>query len=175
MISFILADDLLEGFQLTKLNSYDYSFHLPIHNNGDILKFFISYSDSLNNAIIIPESGHYSFSYGSDIINYHLETVTPAGNYEVSDFYPNPFSPLNIGKISFNYHTTGDEKFKVVISDVTGQKVSEFSSTTNSNPGFYTFNWNGYSNQGYFCASGVYLALIQIGDKLYGRKFILLK
>lgn len=175
VISFILADDLLEGFQLTKLNNYDYSFQIPVHSNGDILKFFISYSDSLNNTIIIPESGYFSFSYGSDIINYKFETVTPAGNYKVSDFYPNPFNPEKHKNVNLNYHTTGNEKFKVIITDLTGQKFYEFNSITNSNPGFYTFKWNGYSNKGYSCASGVYLALIQIDDKLYGRKFILLK
>lgn len=174
-INFILAEDLLEEYQLIKSNNYDYSFQLPIHNNGKIIKFTINYKDSLGNLNFIPQNGFYKFSYGSDIINYNFETLTPVGDYEVSNFYPNPFLLENFGKISFNYHTAGNEKFKVTITDVTGQKVGEYNSITNSNPGFYTFNWNGYSDKGYLCASGVYLALIQIDDKLYGRKFILLK
>ena len=174
-IIFDYGEDYLEPFILTKENNYDYILQIPQQNNGTIIQISFEYTDSLGDRIRVPESGNYSFSYGSDIIAYNMSVNSPTGNYEVSDFYPNPFIPDKHKSVSFNYHTNGNEKLKVVIIDGAGQQVSEYISTTSSNPGFYYFYWDGYSDRGYLCASGVYYALIQIGGKEYGKKLVLLK
>ncbi len=170
-----IGSDYIELFPMIKISSCDYILEIPQHNAGNIFKIAFSYVDSLGSLNRIPKNGNYKFSYGSDIISYNLDVITPAGDYEVSNFYPNPFIPFNNDKINLNYLTSGNEKLKVVIVDATGQNVYELNSVTNSNPGFYIFNWNGYSSKGYLCASGVYFASIQIGNKQFGRKFILLK
>jgi len=170
-----IGSDYIELFPMIKISSCDYILEIPQYSAGNTFKIAFSYVDSLGSLNRIPKNGNYKFSYGSDIISYNLDVSTTAGDYEVSNFYPNPFIPLNNYKINFNYLTSGNEKLKVVIVDATGQNVYELNSITNSNPGFYTFNWNGYSSKGYLCASGVYFASIQIGNKQFGRKFILLK
>ena len=60
-----------------------------------------------------------------------------------------------------------------MLIDGTGQKVKEVS--TNTFAGENYFEWDGFADRGYLCASGVYYALIQIGDKEYGKKLVLLK
>ncbi len=170
-----IGSDYIELFPMIKISSCDYILEIPQHNAGNIFKIAFSYVDSLGSLNRIPKNGNYKFSYGSEIISYNLDVITPAGDYEISNFYPNPFIPFNNDKINLNYLTSGNEKLKVVIVDATGQNVYELNSVTNSNPGFYIFNWNGYSSKGYLCASGVYFASIQIGNKQFGRKFILLK
>ena len=57
--------------------------------------------------------------------------------------------------------------------DGAGQKIKEISTTTLVGENY--FEWDGYSDRGYLCASGVYYALIQIGGKEYGKKLVLLK
>lgn len=175
IITFKFEGDPFEPFVLQRSNGFDYIYELPVCNNGKILYFSYGYSDTFGNHFSIPQSGYFSFSYGSDIVFRNFDVVTPEGNYEVSDFYPNPFLPLNDGMIKFNYKTNGSENFNVVIVDVSGRKVFELNSITNSNPGYYTFSWNGKSNNEIVVSSGVYLAQVEIGDKLFGRKLVLLK
>lgn len=175
IINFQPEDVPFEPFVIQRINEYDYEYEVNVYPNGKTLEFNYGYSDTSGNHYLFPASGYFSFSYGSDIVYQNFDVVSPEGNYEVSDFYPNPFLPLNFDKVSFNYFTDGNEKLKVVITDVSGQKIFESSSITNSNPGFYTYNWDGRSNNGIYYASGVYLSLIQIGDSLFGRKLVLLK
>jgi hypothetical protein len=60
-----------------------------------------------------------------------------------------------------------------MLIDGAGQKVKEVS--LNTLPGENYFEWDGFSDRSYLCSSGVYYALIQLGDKEYGKKLILLK
>ena len=143
--------------------------------HGKQVQFYFTYSDSLNNNYRFPLTGEFKFNYGSKIISNHLDIPNIAGDYKVSDFYPNPFIPANHKNASFNYYTDGNEILSILIIDGAGQKVKEVKTTTASEPGFYPFGWDGYSEQGYLCASGVYYALIQLGGKEYGKKLILLK
>jgi len=167
-----IGSDYIELFPMIKISPCDYILEIPQYSAGNTFKIAFSYVDSLGSLNRIPKNGNYKFSYGSDIISYNLDVITTAVDYEVSNFYPNPFIPFNNDKINLNYRTNGNEKLKIVIVDATGQRVFELSTLTNLN---YTFSWNGYSDLGYLCASGIYYALIQIGDKQFGRKFILLK
>ena len=161
--------------QMNRSDLYNYSVPVPQIINGKQVKFYFTYSDSLNNNYRSPLTGEFKFNYGSEIISNHLEIPNIAGNYQVSDFYPNPFIPANHKNTSFNYYTSGNEILKVLIIDGAGQKVKEIITTTASEPGFYPIGWDGYSEQGYLCASGVYYALIQLGGKEYGKKLVLLK
>jgi len=154
-------------------DAYNYSVSFPQLIDGETVSFYITYSDSSNNNYRYPEIGEYKFSYGSDIISYNLDVQPPAVNYEVSDFFPNPFMPVKHRTTRINYKSSGKELFKLMLIDGAGQKVKEVS--LNTLPGENYFEWDGFSDRGYLCASGVYYALIQLGDKEYGKKLVLLK
>lgn len=172
-IVFKIADDLLEPFQMIKNDKYDYVYTFPQKNNGDLLQFYITYSDSLNNFYRTPESGFYKFVYGTEVISLNLDIQQYQSYNDVSDFFPNPFIPADHKKVQLRFYSSENDLFKIFIVDGTGQKVIE--RNINTVPGIYVFEWDGYSDRGYLCASGVYYALIQFGGKEYGRKLVLLK
>ena len=170
---FIQGDNALQEFAMSKVSEYDYTLTLPQSMIGEIINFSIMYTDSQNVIHNLPEAGNYKFVYGTDIISLNLQIQNPASSYQVSDFFPNPFIPAEHKTVGFNYITNGNELFKILIIDGSGQKVKEVSFVTTA--GINNFQWDGYSEQGFLCASGVYYALIQLGGKEYGKKFILLK
>ena len=172
-IVFQSGDDLLIAYPMTKSGDYDFTYAFSARNNGELVEFSIVYSDSQNNSYVLPQTGKYKFTYGSDIISLNLDIENPTSNYEVSDFYPNPFNPAAHRTTRINYYSSGKELFKLMLIDGTGQKVKEVS--TNTFAGENYFEWDGFADRGYLCASGVYYALIQIGDKEYGKKLVLLK
>lgn len=173
-IHFKVGDDIFQEYELNQTSEYDYTFTLPQTMSGT-QSFNITYIDSMNTIHLLPETGKYKFNYGSDIIFYNLDLQTLAGDFVVSDFYPNPFLPFQNKYVSFNYYTNGSELIRVLIIDGAGQKVKEIKTTTPALPGFYFISWDGFSDQGYLCASGVYYALIQLSGKEYGKKLVLLK
>ncbi len=168
------GDDVLQEFAMSKVSEYDYTLTLPQSIIGEIINFSIMYADSQNNIHNLPEAGNYKFVYGTDIISLNLKIQNPVNNSQLSDFFPNPFIPAEHKTVGFNYITNGNELIKILIIDGAGQKVKEVSFTTTSS-GIEKFLWDGHSEQGFLCASGVYYALIQLGGKEYGKKFILLK
>ncbi len=172
-IVFRIADDLLQPFNMTRSNKYDYIFSFPQKSNGEVLQFYITYSDSLNNFYRNPESGFYKFVYGTEVISLNLETQQYQSNNEVSEFFPNPFIPADHKTVQIRFNSSGNELFKIFIIDGAGQKVIERNISTV--PGNNLFEWDGFSDRGYLCASGVYYALIQFNGKEYGRKLVLLK
>jgi subtilisin family serine protease len=172
-IVFQIADDLLEAIPMTQSGDYDFTYTFPPRNNGDLVEFTILYSDSQNNNSTLPQSGKYKFTYGTDIISLNLDIETPTSNYDVSDFFPNPFNPAAHRTTRINYYSSGKELFKLILIDGSGQKVKEVSTSTFAGENY--FEWDGFADRGYLCASGVYYALIQIGDKEYGKKLVLLK
>lgn len=172
-IVFKIADDLLEPFQMIKNDKYDYVYTFPQKNNGDLLQFYITYSDSLNNFYRKPESGFYKFVYGTEVISLNMDIQQFQSYNDVSDFFPNPFVSADHKKVQLRFYTSENDLFKIFIIDGTGQKVIE--RNINTVPGINVFEWDGYSDRGYLCASGVYYALIQFGGQEYGRKLVLLK
>ena len=170
---YIQGDDDLQEFAMSKVSEYDYTLTLPQLMIGEIVNFSIMYTDSQNVIHNLPEAGNYKFVYGTDIISLNLQIQNPVNNSQLSDFFPNPFIPAEHKTVGFNYITNGNELLKILIIDGSGQKVKEVSFTTTA--GINNFQWDGHSEQGFLCASGVYYALIQLGGKEYGKKFILLK
>lgn len=143
---------------------------LPFDNN---VQFYFSYSDSTNSVLRDPVNRNYTFRYGSLDISLHIPLKDVLGNEVVSNPYPNPFLPSNHSRVRVDYKSPGNEIFKLTIIDGTGQKVKEISQI--SQTGLNFIEWNGVSDQGYLCSSGVYYMLIQLSGKDYGRKLILLK
>ncbi len=172
-IVFKIADDLLESFSMIKSGDYDYTYSLPVRSIGEIIEFNFTYADSQNNYYVFPETGYFKMVYGSELITLNLDIQSPKTNYEVSDFYPNPFMPAANKTTRIDFVSPGKELFKILLIDGTGQQVTQVSGITNGQMDY--FEWNGYSDRGYLCASGVYYALIQVGSKQFGKKLILLK
>ena len=172
-IIFQIADDLYETFPMTKEGSVDFVYQLPIKNIGDKLRVSFTYTYSQNNIYTYPQSGYFNLNYGSDIISLNVDVPSAVDFGVVSDFFPNPFIPADHKYVRLNFQSLGNEIFKLAIIDGAGQKVKEYSSL--SIPGTNYFDWDGYADRGYLCASGVYYALIQFGGKEYGKKLILLK
>lgn len=168
-----VADDMLEPIQMVKSDDYHFTYTFPQKNNGEIIQFHIIYTDSLNNFYRKPESGFYKYVYGSEIISLNLETQQYQSDIGISEFFPNPFLPADHKKVQIRFYSNGNELFKILIIDGAGQKVIERNENTVA--GMNLFEWDGYSDRGYLCASGVYYALIQLGGKEYGRKLVLLK
>ncbi|HCY76284.1 MAG TPA: hypothetical protein DHV28_10215 [Ignavibacteriales bacterium] len=171
--TFIVSNNSVEEYPMTKVGEYDFELTVPQKFNGEILKFYITYSDSQNNSFRLPASNEYKFIYGSEIISLNLEVQSPETDYQVSDFFPNPFIPAKHKFTRINYKSSGKELFKLMLIDGAGQKVTEISTLTLSGPNY--FEWDGFADRGYLCASGVYYALIQLGGKEFGKKLVLIK
>lgn len=154
-------------------DGYNYSYNFPSIANGQKVEFYFTFSDSQSNEFRIPEIKNYEFIYGSDVISLNLETKQTFAVNGVSDFFPNPFLPSNNKTTRVIFNSSGNELFKMIIIDGTGQKIKEISML--SNPGENFVEWDGYSDHGYLCASGVYYALIHLAGKEFGKKLILLK
>lgn len=166
-------DIMIPPSSMTNFSEYYYSFELPQISPGKEVEFYISYADSLDNNYRVPESGFFKFFYGLKIISLNLNPVEPGFEDEISDFFPNPFQAKSDKSVSIYFSSVGNEEFTITITDVIGRKVFDYSKITSF--GQNSFSWNGKTNDGYLCASGVYLALIKIGDQQYSKKIILIK
>lgn len=171
--NFIYSNNSVEDYPMARVGVYDYELTLPQKFDGEIIKFYITYSDSQNNSFRLPAANEYKFIYGSEIIALNLEVESPQTDYQISDFYPNPFIPAKHKYTRMNYRSSGKELFKLMLIDGSGQKVMEISTLTL--PGTNYFEWDGHSDRGYLCASGVYYALVQLGGIEFGKKLVLIK
>lgn len=160
-------EQLQPGFDGT----FRYGFNIPSFAFGRNIQFYFTYKDSANNDIREPLNKNYQFNYGD--LNISLNVAeTNFNNYIVSDPFPNPFLPAEHKSVKINFKSAGNELFKMAIIDGSGQKVKEISKLSTIGNNFV--EWDGSSNHGYLCASGVYYLLIQLGGKEFGKKLILL-
>ncbi len=154
-------------------NLYKYNVEVPAYFDNELVQFYFSFTDSLGNTIREPSNTNYKFSYGDLEIALNLSLPAFAGDYIISDLYPNPYIPSDHNTVRFNYKSAGNEKLKLMIIDAAGQKVKSFETVTAEGENF--MEWNGYSDNGYLCASGVYYFLVELNGRQFGRKLILLK
>lgn len=150
-----------------------YEFVLPSFPIGKRLEFYFTYQDSAGNTVRFPSNKNYQMIYGSLNISLNLNLLSNNLDYEVSDIYPNPFLPLKHKTVRINYRSSGNEMFRLSIIDAAGRSIKQISQM--SLPGENIVEWNGYSDDGTICASGVYYFLISLDGKEFGKKLILLK
>lgn len=150
-----------------------YEFILPSFSNGKRLEFYFTYQDSSGNTVRVPSNKNYQMIYGSLNISLNLNLLSNNIDYIISDIYPNPFLPLKYKTVRINYRSSGNELFRLSIIDAAGRSIKEIKQT--SSPGENIVEWNGYSDDGTICASGVYYFLISLNGKEFGKKLILLK
>jgi subtilisin family serine protease len=149
-----------------------YQFNLPKMNLGDEVKFYFTYQDSIGNIQRIPQTKNYIFEYGGLQINLNIDKPVTIFT-RISDIYPNPFNPSENSVVRIKFKSLGNEVVRINIIDAAGQKVKEISSI--SSLGENIFEWDGTSEQGFLCASGVYYFLITINEEKFGKKLILVK
>lgn len=103
-------------------------------------------------------------TYGRSLYTYDLEQDTLTAVSEVQNenkilIFPNPFE--NLTTISF----IADKTKNIFISDISGKRVKTFSlSNTQS------VIWNGTDDKGRKVPAGLYLCIIQNGNRFYSKK-----
>lgn len=150
-----------------------YEFILPSLSNGKRLEFYFTYQDSSGNSVRVPSNKNYQMVYGSLNISLNLNLLLNNLYYTLSEIYPNPFLPLKHKTVRINYRSSGNELFRLSIIDAAGRSIKEIKQI--SFPGENIVEWNGYSDDGTICASGVYYFLISLNGKEFGKRLILLK
>lgn len=84
--------------------------------------------------------------------------------------YPNPFNPHTT--IAYQISEAGDSQ--ILIYNLKGQLVRAFSAS-HSQAGAYHLTWDGLSDKGEACASGVYSIVLVKNANRYVRKAVLMK
>ena len=139
-----------------------FGFEFPVFDLAGNMR---TYNDSI-------DMGAYEWS-GVGTENYEI----PITNYELRN-YPNPFNPNTM--ISFNLTTEITENTELVIYNLKGQKVKDFSlSLCHPEPvegrGEMSVTWNGTNESGQSVASGIYFYKLKAGNFQQFRKMMLLK
>jgi len=170
----LLADGHIFEPQEMEINGErTYKFNLPYFFNGDVIQFYFTYSDSSNNSFREPVQKNYEIIYGQLEVSLSIPLERRFTDFIVSDVYPNPFVPFINNFTRLSLKSRGNEKLRIIILDAVGQRVKFFETETIDGENY--FDWDGFSDRGLPCASGVYYYLIHMGDKDFGRKMILMK
>jgi hypothetical protein len=170
----LLADGHIFESQEMEINGEStYTFKLPYFFNGDVIQFYFTYSDSSNNSFREPVQKNYEIIYGQLEVSLNIPLEKRFTDFVVSDVYPNPFVPFINNFTRLSIKSRGNEKLRITILDAVGQRVKFFETETIDGENY--FDWDGFSDRGLPCASGVYYYLIHLGDKDFGRKMILMK
>lgn len=146
-----------------------YFFEMPLLASGQKVIFYFTFNDSLGNQLREPSNKSYNYRSGS-LISEEGEGKNIPEDLVLGQNYPNPFN----SKTRINFYAPSNEPAEMVIIDGAGQKVATvYKGITNI--GENTVEWNGYADNGWQCASGVYYYILKMGGKEYGQKMILLK
>lgn len=120
----------------------------------------------------------YAISYGG-LINEVFRSVESTGtnsHFEIPNAeliklsnYPNPFNPTTTISFSLNTKTTKD--IELLIYNLKGQKIREYSISNNHS----SIVWNGKDDFGNSVSSGIYFYKLKSGNFVQSRKMLLLK
>lgn len=100
------------------------------------------------------------------------DPVVPAG-ISLYQNYPNPFNPSTT--ISFSLATENTETTELIIYNLKGQKVKEFTIPHSSSPIPHQITWNGKDDSGNPVSSGIYFYKLKSGVYTSTKKMILMK
>jgi subtilisin family serine protease len=143
----------------------------PLLPNGQMVDFYFNYDDTLGNSVREPNGNTtYKFKYGDLNIYHNLSVPIPYDYGILSQNYPNPFN----GKTMIKFMASSVEPAEITIIDASGQKVKTLFNGL-AKKGENTIQWNGYTDLGISASSGVYVYILKIGGKEYGRKMVMLK
>jgi hypothetical protein len=145
-----------------------YSYLLPSDFSNRVVRFYYIYSSNSGNDIRVPSAGNYSVLYG-DLTSIKEIDSAPA-DYLLGNNYPNPFN--NTTKIDF--YVRENSSVNLSIYNSLGQKVRTLYNT-DAGVGEYSIRWDGRSDDGRYCASGVYIYRLQLKGSEVSKKMVLLK
>lgn len=89
-------------------------------------------------------------------------------DYVLGQNFPNPFNPGTI----ISYEVPRESRVELAIYSLLGQRIASLVHAVHD-PGRYTVQWDGYSDQGVKLGSGVYFYRLQAGDYSSTKKMIL--
>ncbi len=130
--------------------------------------------------LIYNLTGVVDYTYGSfkleprddndiDLIGSEIDDqLITVGDPQLNN-YPNPFNPSTT--ISFSIDTNNIEDIELTIYNLKGQKIRKYSLLYDQS----SVTWNGTDDNGKYVTSGVYLYKLEIGDKTFTKKMLLLK
>jgi len=90
--------------------------------------------------------------------------------FSVSENYPNPFNP----RTQFTVSLPKMSHVVVTIYDISGREVALLAQG-DYNAGRYRMEWDGMMNMNAAAPSGVYLLVVQAGDRVFKHKMIMMK
>ncbi len=90
--------------------------------------------------------------------------------FRLGQNYPNPFNPSTI----IAYTLSGSAHVRLAIYDITGREVRTLVDQDQS-AGSYSVQWNALEHGSSALASGVYIARLQVGDRVASKKMLFAK
>lgn len=88
--------------------------------------------------------------------------------------YPNPFNPSTTIQFNIPIDMVGEKIKKITIYNTLGQTIKIFN-LSDVKAGLNSISWNGRSNEGNRTVSGLYFAILQVGNIHQTTKLLLLK
>jgi len=148
-----------------------YKVLFPPLNTGDLVRFRVSYNTA-GGVINSPNTDYYEFTYGQMYIydkSYGAPPEIPA-SFSVYQNFPNPF----VTETSIRFDLPVETDCRIDIYNMLGQKIRTVYSGRVS-AGTRTFRWDGRTESGGRCASGVYFYAVDLAGKIEVKKMILVK
>jgi len=119
-----------------------------------------------DNIICCTDNGSYMLTNFGDT---SAEEEIPVQKVNFTNF-PNPFNPSTV--ISFQVSgVSGQNDVELTIYNVKGQEVRKYSISNDQ----YSITWDGKDNKNEPVPTGIYMAKLKSGEKVFQRKLTLLK
>ncbi|MDP8226476.1 MAG: T9SS type A sorting domain-containing protein [Candidatus Celaenobacter polaris] len=96
---------------------------------------------------------------------------------KVSAIKPNPFDPDRDKNCEFYFESTKQKNYSINIYNISGQFIKSINSEMIEQKGeafVYQATWNGRNENGLMCTSGLYLLKVDLDNKTYIKKMLLL-
>ena len=104
----------------------------------------------------------------SDVLSSSSENIPE--KLSIRYAHPNPFN----NSVSISFEIPNSKNVNLSIFDMKGRKVRQMSLGKLKN-GFHNVVWDGKNNLGNELSSGIYMAVLEIGDKFNVQKISLVK
>ncbi len=137
--------------------------------NTNINKITVHPMIDCNNILCCTDGGVYLLS---DYFTIADPIIIPKSDLELSN-YPNPFNPSTT--ISFTLNTENTENTEIVIYNLKGQKVREFTIPHSSSLIPNQITWNGTDKNNQPVSSGIYFYKLKTDNHEETKKMILMK
>ncbi|NQV18525.1 MAG: T9SS type A sorting domain-containing protein [Armatimonadetes bacterium] len=127
----------------------------------DVIEYEVEVFDSQFTQVLIPMI---------EIVDVENNVISKS-EFLISDLtnFPNPFNPMTT--ISFELNTENAEDIEIVIYNLKGQKVKQFSDIRDQT----SVIWDGRDDSGQSVSSGIYFYKLKAGDFREVRKMVLMK